>query len=189
MKHLFYASFLFLTTLTFLSCDTEVPEEDETKPGYVFTVFIKDGETKTFKEDTPNASLNVPSDAEHTFWYRPFDKGGVEYAKIKLPKNNPAINITFEDGALDNWAIASQTSNYITYKWTGDKNTPKDGTILVGNITLFTNETEAPIDLEVGDFGGQGGNNNEDLKNIQTGTITLIATSEASKSGTITYHK
>ncbi|CAM3586214.1 hypothetical protein [Zobellia roscoffensis] len=147
-----YVTAVFFT-FTVLSCETEIPLEDETLPAFSFRV-TGDGFDHTFDQNTNfNAiTLMLRRGVTYNFTLTGSDQGGVDRISW-FTYHSGRINI--ETGAASPWQYSNDDEWTSSLDWTGDRNNPLTGSIAVGNFTTQGTGNDAVFRFTVSDFGGE----------------------------------
>ncbi len=159
---------LFLLGFFFISCETEVPEVDDTPPTFSFRV-TGDGFDRTFTQDDDfaNLQLNLRHDADYDIIYSGADQGGVRNITLRYTTDY----IEFDDNPPFPAAPWTQDFSGLSafVEWEGDRSNPLTGSILTGTFRPNGENVSTSFSFSVTDFGGE---NND--ANTTTGELNIL---------------
>ena len=159
MKNALYL-LIILFCIAFQSCETEIPERDNTAPEFTFKI-TGDGFDHTFDQNTDfaNIQLNLKHDAEYNFIYTGSDQGGVKLIQWQLPGSD---YIEFDDVIPSPWTDTSISPINRIIEWEGDASNPLTGNILAGTFESNSPDGTTSIAFRflISDFGGESGAEN-----------------------------
>ena len=163
MKHFIYLLIL-LATFSITSCETDIPENDDTAPEFSFKI-TGDGFSHTFDQDDDfeNFQLNLRADAEYNFILTGSDQGGVEVIQWQLPSSD---YIEFVTSIPNPWTISNISILTRMIQWQGDENNPLTGSILNGPFEANGQNIILSFGFYVSDFGGESGSSNTVSKEL-----------------------
>ncbi len=165
MKPISKLMYIFLIFGMFQSCETDVPEEDNTPPTFQLTI-SGDGFTRHFTQadDFDSFQLNLNSQAEYSFALVTADQGGVEEASLQWCTDGVQL---ISDIPTDWFVTNSGLSTFLV--WEGDSSNPLTGNACSGNFTVQAGQNElvgCPMNVFVKDFGGESGDSNTTFKTL-----------------------
>ncbi len=157
MKNLIYpllALFLILTQ----SCDTEIPESDNTAPTFTFMI-SGDGFSRTFTQDDDFDSfiLFLRDDAEYSFVYSAGDPDGVKLIQWQLPSSDV---IEFTDAIVSPWTIRDLSFLSRMIEWLGNPSSPTTGNILARSFRTNGDGVTTSFGFFASDYEGGSGSSN-----------------------------
>jgi len=166
-------SMLIILAIVTQSCETEIPPEDPTPPGFSFRI-QGDGFDHTFNQDTDfdNIRLNLKRNTTYNFSYVGSDAGGVERIQWNIFPSG-YIRIDTSIPAPWNYTFANENEHI---RWNGDRSNPLTGAALTGSFTALSIRTRIVFRFDVTDFGGETRRSNSISKEltISTGNIAHI---------------
>jgi len=158
MKTLYY-SIITLLFLTIISCETDIPEVDNTAPK--FSLIISGDEfSHTFKEgdDFDHMTLYIKNDYEYDISLTVSDQGGVKSTQLQYTRTY--LDIISE--VNNPWSQSSFDDHNDMVQWTGDVNNPVNGNIFVGKFKGLIGS--AGFYVVAKDYGGEAGDVNTTSK-------------------------
>lgn len=153
---------LFFIALIFCcvqSCDTDVPDVDNTAPTFRLTI-SGDGFTRNFTQadDFDRFQLNLNSQSEYSFALITADQGGIEETSLQWCTDG----VQLASDIPTDWSVTTSGLSTLLV-WEGDPANPLTGTACSGDFTVQAGQNElvsCPMNVLVKDFGGESGASN-----------------------------
>lgn len=146
----------------------EIPEIDETSPGFILRV-TGPGVNATIDQDTDfeNINLNLLADEVYNFSYLATDQGGVGYQELRI---GPYDQFEFSD--LSPALLINETSGLTrSLRQLGEATNPRTALSIGGNF-ISVNETSSDFIFTIRDFGGASGAPNQTNARLWVNIIT-----------------
>ena len=158
MKNLIHKFSIAILCITIQSCETDIPETDNTAPEFSFKI-TGDGFDHTFTQDDDleNIQLNLKDDAEYDFILISSDNGGIKSTQWQLPGSD---SIEFDTTIPSPWTVTNISLLNKIIEWEGDTNNPLTGNILTGTFESNGENLSVAFRFSVSDFGGISGDSN-----------------------------
>lgn len=142
-----------------VSCETDVPETDNTAPTFNLRI-SGDGFLQNFTEedDFESFQLNLNSQSEYQIVFSQYDEGGIKLTRLGWFTGVLELTSELPEG----WILTGD--DVITYaSWEGDSENPLTGSLFTGNFIAHTGQYDlntGELRLYAEDFGGESGDRN-----------------------------
>ncbi len=156
MKTTLHFLAFFASALVLVSCDTEIPLEDNSSPEFSFRIY-GDGFDRTFDQDTDFESfqLNLKDGKVYDFVFSAGDPGGVELTQMQI---SAGLNLPLQTKVPKTWTHRPGYETFI--EWRGSRSRPVTGAILTGKFRAIGNNAGVSIRFFISGFGSQRGPRN-----------------------------